>query len=425
MFFDWASQPFFTLLLTFIFAPYFVSSVVGDPVLGQQVWGWMLTFVGMSIAVTAPLLGSVADGTGTRRIWIIGFSALCASSAFALWWALPGSNYHWPLIFFGLCLVGAECATVLVNAMLPALGPRKDVGLISGAGWAFGYAGGILSLIIILIFFAENEAGVTIVGNPPAFGLDPESREGTRTVGPFAAIWFVLFMLPFFLWCRDKPQPVDGETLNGLLRTIRRLPREPSLFAFLGSSMLYRDALNGLYAFGGIYAAGVLGWSVVQTGMFGVAILVCGTVFTWCGGYADRHWGPKPVITVSILLLTVVCAMIFATSRDMVFGIPVAPTSRWPDFLFIFCGCVIGGAGGTIQAASRSMMTRQANPRRMTEAFGIYAFAGKATSFIAPFMIALTTAITGDQRLGVTPLILLFLLGLWLLRWVSHERITE
>jgi UMF1 family MFS transporter len=187
------------------------------------------------------------------------------------------------------------------------------------------------------------------------------------------------------------------------------------------SSMLYRDGLNGMYAFGGIYAAGVLGWSVVDVGIFGILAIVTGALFCWLGGRADSALGPKPVIRASILTLTGVAITIVFVSRDSVFGMPVAEGSSLPDIAFYVVGALIGAAGGTLQAASRTMMVRQADPARMTEAFGLYALAGKATSFIAPLSIGLVTYLTGSQQLGVTPLILLFLLGLVLLAWVKPD----
>ena len=232
----------------------------------------------------------------------------------------------------------------------------------------------------------------------------------------------MIFMLPFFFWASDTPQKKGGESIKGLINTIRRLPEERSLLAFLGSSMFYRDALNGVYAFGGIYAAGVLGWSIVQIGVFGVVSLIFGTIFAWIGGFADSRWGPKPVIAAAAAILIIVCVTILSTTRSSFFGMPLAADSSLPDNIFLICGCIIGGAGGTIQAASRTMMVRQANPERMTEAFGLYAFSGKATAFLAPFLIAVVTGMTGNQQLGFTPLILLFAIGLVLLHWVRPER---
>jgi UMF1 family MFS transporter len=423
MMFDWASQPYNTLLLTFIFAPYFTNVVVGDDAVGQTLWATMLAVSGVLIAVMAPVLGAVADTSGRRLPWIVAFSAFYVTGAFALWWAVPtGESHVWILVAFGLGLVGLEFATIFTNAMLPDLGTREDLGRISGSGWAWGYVGGVLALFLMLLFFAENEAGRTFLGTAPALGLDPETREGTRFVGPFTALWYAVFIVPFFLWVREprsRRRPAISRGLADLWQTLRRLPQRHSLSAYLASSMFYRDALNGLYTFGGIYAAGVLGWSIVEIGVFGIIAAISGAVFSWIGGHADSAFGPKPVITVCIGILLGASVTLVGMTPQSLFG--VALPAGFADGTFYFCGIVIGAAGGAVQAASRTMLVRQANVARMTEAFGLYALAGKATSFVAPAFIALSTELTGSQRAGIAPIIVLFLIGLVLLVWVKPD----
>lgn len=426
-FFDWASQPYNTLLLTFIFAPY-VKELMGDGTAAQSAWGFGIGAAGIVIALLAPILGAMADTSGNRLRWIWLFSIMYVVGAAGLWIAAPGHfNLTLTLILFAIGLIGMEFATIFTNSMLPDLGTKEEIGRISGNGWAFGYVGGLITLILMLVFFAESAAtGKTFVGLSPLFGLDPEAREGTRFVGPLTAIWYAVFMIPFFLWVRD-PKPAGApkgsvkKALNEVVHTVSRLPQTPSLFAYLASSMFYRDALNGMYVFGGIYAAGVLGWSVVDTGVFGIIAIIAGAIFAWLGGHADERFGPKPVITVCILVLTFVGISIVLVARDSVYGIPVGPESKLPDIVFYVLGALIGAAGGIIQSASRTMMVRQANPHKMAESFGLYALAGKATSFLAPLLIGVTTAITQSQQLGVSPLIALFLIGLILLRWVKPE----
>ena len=426
-FFDWASQPYNTLLITFIFAPY-VKELMGDGSAAQSAWGFGIGAAGVVIALLAPVLGAMADLSGNRLSWIRIFSTFYVIGAAGLWWAAPGSfNLYLTLFLFAVGMIGMEFATIFTNSMLPDLGDRDEIGRISGNGWAFGYLGGLLALVVMLGVFAESAAtGKTFLGLSPALGLDPAAREGTRFVGPLTAIWYAVFMIPFFLWVRDPaprkaPRGAVASALRDVARTVKSLPRTPSLFAYLGSSMFYRDALNGMYTFGGIYAAGVLNWTVVDTGIFGILAIIFGAIFAWVGGRADQHFGPKPVITTSILALTLVAIAIVFISPTRVFGLPVAEGSALPDIAFYVVGAVIGAAGGVIQAASRTMMVRQANPDRMTEAFGLYALAGKATSFIAPLSIGAVTLISGSQQIGVTPLIGLFLIGLVLLRWVKPQ----
>lgn len=427
-FFDWASQPYNTLLLTFIFGPYVVS-VVGDGSAAQTIWGYGIGAAGILIAILSPILGAVADKAGGRMPFIWLFSVLYVLGAGMLWYSAPDSFNVWSvMIWFCVGLIGMEFATTFTNAMLPDLAPKEDLGRVSGSGWAFGYLGGIFALIIMLTLLAEGASGKTLIGISPIFGLDAEAREGTRAVGPLTALWYAVFMIPFFLWVREPRRP-DAIGIGAAVRaaipelrsTIASLPSNRSLFAYLGSSMFYRDALNGMYTFGGIYAAGVLQWSVTQVGIFGILAALTGAIFAWAGGKADSRWGPKPIIILNVLVLTAVAAAVVFVSRESVFGVPVGPDSSLPDIAFYVLGALIGAGGGSLQSSSRTMMVRQAPPEKMTEAFGLYALSGKATSFLAPLSIGVMTDITGSQQLGVTPLIGLFIIGLVLLLWVKPD----
>jgi UMF1 family MFS transporter len=438
-FFDWASQPYNTLLLTFIFGPYFTSTLaanlIGDGMAegaaraqAQAYWGWGLAAAGVFIAVLAPVLGAIADNSGRKLPWIWLFSVMYFVGSAALWWTAPQDfSVIWALFFFGIGLIGMEFATIFTNSYLPELDDDPaELGRISGSGWAFGYLGGLVALVIMLALFQATANGTTMAGITPLFGLDPATKADTRIVGPLSAIWFALFMIPFFLYTRQSQKTGAvrvqiGQSLRELIATLRSLPTHPSLMAYLGSSMFYRDGLNGLYTFGGIYAVGVLGWTITQIGIFGIVAILSGTIFCWVSGRVDRAVGPMPVILGCVIVLTFVSLLIVSITPQSIMFIPIAEGSGLPNVTFFIAGAVIGAAGGALQASSRTMMTRQANPARMTEAFGLYALSGKATSFLAPALIALTSQMTGSQRLGVSPLVALFIIGLILLIWVKPK----
>ncbi len=433
MLFDWASQPFHTLLITFIFARYFAAEVAPDPETGQIWWGWMLAAVGVSIAILSPIMGAIADATGPRKPWMMGFSILALFGASMLWLAEPGGAALPVLIFFALALIGVEFATVFNNAVMPDLVSREELGRLSGNGWALGYVGGVVSLIIVLGLMVESSpgSGVTLLGVTPILGLADIPGGGERGTGPLTALWFFVFVLPFFMFTPDTPKRVRvtgavSQGMKDLANTIKSLPSKPSLFAFLGSSMFYRDALNGLFGFGGIYAGGVLGWGATQLGIFGIATAITGALGAWLGGKFDDRFGPKAVITFSIIVLIAVCMTVVTTDRNMVLLIPVvdAPGGFAPaDIAFYICGCLIGAAAGPIQAASRTLMADQAEDGQMTEAFGLYALSGKATAFLAPALIAISTDVLNSQRLGIAPVIGLFLIGLFLLPYVKQNKV--
>ena len=436
-FFDWASQPYHTLLVTFIFGPYF-AGVAAEYFLttgldelaadarAQSVWSLCLAVTGLIIGFGAPLIGALADITGRRMPWIMAFSLMYVVGAFGLWWTLPDASTMWAmLILFGIGFVGAEYALIFINAQLPDLGSQQEIGKISGSGFAFGYLGGLVSLALMLALFVEQGNGKTLAGLDPVLGLDPAASEGTRSVGPFTAIWFAVFMIPYFLWFRDPPRSGRRASFTAALRlvidSITALRHRISLAAYLGSSMFYRDALNGLYGFGGVYARLVLNWELTAIGIFGIVALISSALFSWVGGRLDTRFGPKPVITGSIWVLILVCVVIVSMSREAIFGIALEPGSKLPDLVFFGCGVLIGGMGGMLKSASRSLMVRHADPEAPTESFGLYGLSGRATAFVAPALIGLVTAASGNARLGVSPVIGLFVIGLVLLVWVKAE----
>ena len=434
MMFDWATQPFYTLGLTFIFGPYF-ASVASDTFLNtgmdetsadataQTIWSWGQAIAGLFVAVIGIIAGAYADSTGRRMPWLWAASIVFIFCAWMLWYMVPDGSTIWSsLIIFSIAFIAAELALVFTNAVLPSLGGQNDVGKISGNGAALGYTGGILSLFIMLFFFFDD-GGKTFIGLEPGFGLlDPEKREGTRAVGPLISIWFIIFMVPYFLWVQENKNPNReggfGQSMKELKASLLGMLKRPSLFSFMGAQMFYRDALNGLYAFGGVYAVLVLDWGLTQLGIFGILGGVSAALVTWISGKYDRKLGPKPVIYFHIWVLIVVSLCIIGMSRTSFYGMILPDGSSLPDIIFYVCGAAIGGSGGGVYAASRSMMVRHTNPNRPTEAFGLFALAGKATAFLAPLLIGVFTYLLNDARLGFSPVIGLFILGLILMRWV-------
>src|SRR5215472_1794065 len=208
IFFDWAAQPYFTLITTFVFAPYFATHVATDPARGQALWGFATAASGLTIALLSPVLGAVADASGHRKPWIAAFGTLLVVGSSLMWFARPGDPGTIPalLVAYGVAIIGVEFALVFSNSMMPTLVPPIRIGRLSGTGWAVGYVGGILSLILVLGFLAANpQTGRTLLGLVPLFGLDPVEHQGDRLSGPLTAVWFVVFALPLFLLTPDYP----------------------------------------------------------------------------------------------------------------------------------------------------------------------------------------------------------------------------
>src|SRR5688572_4022439 len=148
--FDWATQPFYTLVVTFLFAPYFVNGFVADPAYGSALWAYATGIAELVAALLAPVVGAIADAGYRRKPWIAAFSLLLVIGLCGLWFAAPGQLQFLPVVLlcFAMATIGAELATVFNNAMMPDLVSSRRLGSLSGLGWAAGYAGGLLSLVL-------------------------------------------------------------------------------------------------------------------------------------------------------------------------------------------------------------------------------------------------------------------------------------
>jgi UMF1 family MFS transporter len=428
--FDWAAQPYFTLITTFVFAPYFATHVASDPATGQSLWGFATAAAGLTIALLSPVLGAIADATGRRKPWIAAFGAMLVIGSCLMWFGRPGDASVIPslLLAYGIATIGVEFATMFNNAMMPTLVPPDQIGRLSGTGWATGYVGGLLSLILVLGFLAASpETGRTLFGFAPLFGLDPVTHQGDRISGPLTGLWFVIFVLPMFLLTPDYPakralrEAVRGG-LTELKQTLGELPRRKSLAAFLLANMIYTDGLVSLFAFGGIYAAGTFGWNTIQIGTFGIILGVAATLGAWLGGKLDDRVGPKRVISISMLVLLASIVAILTVDKETVLFVTVAPPSpggalfsSTAERAYLLLGCLIGGAGGPLQAASRTLLIRLAPKDRVAQYFGLFALTGKVTSFVGPLLIGIVTAVTESQRAGMALLVAFFVAGLALL----------
>lgn len=437
--FDWATQPYYTLVVTFLFAPYFVNGFMDDPAHAQSLWAYTTGAAQLAVAVLAPVLGAIADAGLPRKPWIAGFSVMLVLGLCGLWFAVPGAAGAVPIVLlsFALATLGVELATVFNNAMMPGLISERRLGTLSGLAWAVGYLGGLASLALVAGFLVTSpETGKTLLGLAPAVPLDASTREADRLVGPISALWYLVFVLPMFLFTPDKAGAARGARpvrhgLGQLLRSLKDLLRHHRNVAlFLFARMLYADGGAAVFAFGGIYAASVFGWGPTELGLFGI-ILTVGAFFGACiGGVLDDWIGSKAVIIAAhIVFIAGALGVLSVDADEVLFFVPVEPkvpglglfASTGEQVLLAFA-VLIGLAVGPAQASSRTLMARICPPGRTTEFFGFFAFSGKITAFAAPLAIGAVTALTDSQRLGISVSLVFLVAGLLLLLPVRASR---
>ena len=438
MFFDWAAQPFFTVVTTFIFGPYFVSRMAPNPADGQAAWGYAIAVAGLFIAVLSPVLGSIADQTGGRKTWIAGFAVLQIVSMSLLWFAAPGSPLLPVLLFFSLASVAAEFSIVFNDSMMPRLLAEREVGRVSNLAWGLGYVGGMIVLIFVVIFIAGSPAtGKTILGLHPLFGLDPAKGEDARIVGPLAAIWYLLFILPMFVFTPDAERglPVRkavGKGLRELAATLLEVRQKSGLFRFLVARMIYQDGVNALLALGGAFAAQMFGWTITEIGLYGIILNVVAIFGCLAASRLDQRLGSKSIVILALIFLSAATLGMISTGPGYaLFGLIDLGTARsgarsgalfgtMAEKAYILFGLLVGLAFGPVQASSRSWLARSVSAGEAGRYFGIYALAGRATSFAAPLAVAGLTQFSGSPRLGMAAIVLFLGGGLALLLPVPY-----
>lgn len=432
MLFDWAAQPFFTVIITFIFGPYFVSRLVDDPVTGQAAWGYTITISGLCIALLAPALGSIADASGARKPWIAGFALIKIIALGLLWLARPDSALWLPMLCIILATLAAEFSIVFNDSLLPHLAREEHIGRVSNQAWGLGYLGGLVVLFSVLLLLTTNpETGKTLLGMTPLWDLDPAQGEDARITGPYAALWYALFILPMFLFTPDIKQglPLRRALVTGLrelIYTFSELRQRASLFRFLLARMIYQDGVNGLLALGGTFAAGMFGWQTMEMGVYGILLLVVAIGGCFWAGYVDARIGSKRVVIAGLVCLTIACIGIISTGPGYtLFGaLPLSSADNGGLFAtaaekaYIFFGLLIGLAFGPVQASSRSYFARSVSIEETGRYFGIYALSGRVTSFLAPMAVATLTLYSDSARLGMAALVVFLGVGLLLL-WAT------
>jgi UMF1 family MFS transporter len=425
-FWDWATQPFNTVILTFIFTALYLTS---DPFLPAEVvdlpkddaqreaavavltsgLGFGITIAGILILLIAPVLGQRADAAGRQKLWLgIGTAALIACM-FGLWFVVPPTM---TMFWLGVALIAAgsvfgEIAAVNSNAMLIGIANPKNVGKISGLGWGFGYLGGIVALVIVIVFYMMDW-----------FGLPEDGGLPFRVIAVGCAIWAIVFSIPIFL---NVPEPSAGKPARKvgfftsyklLVQDVIALYKNPETrhtFWFLLSSAVFRDGLGGVFAFGAVIAASVFGFGFLDLVIFGVAANLVAGVSTIIAGRIDDRVGPKKIIIWSLI-----CMVILGTAVFLL--VDVGTVTFWIGGLAL-CAFV-----GPAQAASRSFLARATPAGREGEIFGLYATTGRAAGWMASSAWAVAITVTQSTTFGILGIVLVLLVGLLLLLPVKERR---
>ena len=413
---DWATQPFNSVILTFVWAPLFLISTnllpddiaalpAGDPLLDRALadlsanYGLVSTLAGVAIFLLAPVLGQRADTAGHKKRGLLIATAGLALIQFALFFVQADPAFFWyGAIMLAFGAVVSEIAGVNYNAMLVQVSDRHTVGKVSGLGWGLGYIGGILALVIVVVLTQLDW-----------FGMDTSNGMAYRLIAVGCAVWTVVFSIPLFRNVPEAPARTDRQTVGFLASygvlvkdVVALFRNHRSTFWFLIASAVYRDGLAGVFAFGGVLAAVSFGFSPTEVMIFGIALNLVAGLSTIFAGRLDDRFGPRAVIVTALCLLVGSCLFVFAFHDG-------------GKLIFWIGGMILSAAVGPAQAASRSLLARVTPVGMQGEIFGLYATTGRVVSFLSPALWTLFITLGGATYWGIVGITIVLALGLALL----------
>ncbi|MEY3677737.1 MAG: hypothetical protein RL351_964 [Actinomycetota bacterium] len=398
---DWAQQPYPTLMQTFIFPVYLASAVATMDQKPDVQLGLATTIAGLVLALTAPVIGRRSDEAGRRKFWLM-------LNTYVPEFFILG------LILYGLGSFVQETAFINYYAMLSSVSTPKTIGRISGYAWGLGYAGGIILLLIALIGF--------VLPDVAWFGIPQEDALPVRSVFLFAAIWIAVFSIPMMLRVPETKRKTSYEKMSlvtAYKQTIREIgtlrKQAPETFKFLISSAIYRDGLAGVFTFGAVLGTLAFGFDQTSIIFFGIAGNLVAGIGAAVGGRLDDLLGSRTIIVASLIGLIVAGTGVFVFAS-------AGPITYWIGGL-ILCLFV-----GPAQASSRTFVSRFAPAGREGEVFGMYQLTGRAVSFLSGTMWSLAISLSfvfgiekNNTVWGIWGLMLILLVGLILLLRVDPK----
>lgn len=384
--YEGANAPYATLIMSFIFAPYYAQKIAVDPLSGVMQWGYSIAFAGLIVGIIGPLVGVVADMEGRLKKRLGIFTILTSCSAAMLWFAKPTPSYAIPTLFWVIVgVITFEMSGIFYNAMLRHIVQPKYLGRVSGWARSIGYIGSTVSLMIVLFFVIQPTTSFLPVGT----AIDIR----VRLCGPFTAIWLVVFALPLFIFTTDsvhigsKVKYPFKESILGLRKNLGRLMQSHrSVIWLIGANVFFLDGLNTLSAMGGIYLANIFHLSASKIIQFGVMMSIFAALGTMLLSRLSDDWGEKSIILTALIILTFLTVFMFFTSSYFWFQI------------IVMMGSVLVGS---VLAASRSLIARIAPINSLAEVFSLYAIAGRVTSFLGPLLASMVIWVSSNQRIGM------------------------
>lgn len=390
MMYDFANSAFTTIIVTVVYSVYFINTVVGgDPGYGEMLWGRAIGISMTLVALTAPILGAVADFSRSKKKFLFLNCYLTVIFTALLYFVSPGDVTR-GMIFFIIANFGFNSANVFYDAFLPEITNRENMGKVSGFGWALGYVGGLLSLVVSLILINYD----------------------VRWVFPMISLHFFIFSLFTFLWLKEVRRPSKRTNYykvaaQRVYSSVRNLRKYPELLKFMFSYFIYNDGITTVIAFASIYGITRFGMNTRDMLIYFIIAQFTSILGSALFGWLTDKKGVRLSLSISILIWisVVVWAYFCGSARE-----------------YYLVGLLAGLAIGSSQANSRTMLSMLTPKAREAEFFGFYTLTGRLSSIIGPILYGWIAHQTGDIRYSILSLMLFFIIGFVALQFVNPQK---
>ena len=393
-FYDFANQPFSTIIVTFIYGAFFTSVIASDEKTGTLLWTNGIAITAIIVSILSPILGALADKAGYRKFFLISFTWICAVFSILLYFPQSGDVFF-ALSLFVIANIAFELGTVFCNSYLQDLADEKNSGKISGFSWGLGFVGGLLALFLSFSLFELDSSGI-------------------RGINILVGVWFLIFSIPTFLFVKDRKKDKLTkkhflDSFASIRTTFKEVVKYRTIMKFLIARLFFNDGLITIFSLGGIYAIGTLDFSIPEVMTLGIVLNISAAIGSFIFGYLEDKIGVKEVINLSLVVL------VFSTLLAF-----IAPYFIFQKEIFWVAGVLIGLMVGPNQSCSRSLMAKLTPKEKQNEFFGFFALTGKATSFLGPILFGIIT-FNFSQQVALWVVIFLFLIGLILFNKINFQ----
>ncbi|MCK9279700.1 MAG: MFS transporter [Melioribacteraceae bacterium] len=408
--FDFGNTSYSIVIVTFLFAVYFKNVVADGKPIGDFYWSLGTSISMLITAIISPVLGAIADYSAGKKRLLLFFTLLCIGATSMLYFVGAGDIYL-ALLLFILANIGFEAGLVFYDSFLPEIAKPKNYGRVSGYGFAMGYLGSLTILAIAYPFISRNLIKETF---------------------PLAALFFLVFSVPLFIFLKDNRKEVTPDRsyvmigISRVVTTIKNLRYYKNLALFLIAFFFYIEGVNTVIYFSGNYASTTLHFSIQELIIFFLIVQTTAIFGAVLFGILSDSIGQKRSIIISLVIWIFTILLAYYTSAEDAFlnkvlsGISGISPAELMKYSFYTVGLLAGSVMGATQSTSRSFMTALVPLDKKTEFFGFFSLFGKSSAILGPLVFGLASYITGSQRIAILTIIGFFLLGMIILFFVKE-----